>query len=94
MFWESFRVEPLVKGAMLAKLLDPETWSSADFVLRHERTGVVLDDVFSAGGRPPLFLKRDDPLHVSIRGTYTFTPPVRTPSFLGRLGAKLRAFVK
>lgn len=90
MFWERFRVEPLVAGALLEKLFDPELWNKADFALRHERTGSVLESVFSAGGQPPSPVEPDGRLLISIRGTYMFTPPSSTPSALRRLGTKLR----
>ena len=90
MFWESFLVEPLAKDAIPAKLLDADIWSEVDFVLRHERTGIIIENVFSAGGHPPSRLEPNKSLHVRIRGTYTFTPPARPASFLKWIIARLR----
>ena len=93
MFWEGFRVEPLVEGALLDKLGDAEAWGRCEFVMRHERTGIVLEHVFSAGGKAPSGQK-DGLMSVSMRGTYLFAPPAPPDPFVRRVGAALRGLVR
>ena len=77
MFWETFVLEPL--GLPLAACLeDRDAWGLCEFALRHERTGAVLDKVFSPGGAtpdpPPSVATSTRPSCVTLRGTYCFRP--------------------
>jgi hypothetical protein len=92
MFWESFRVEPLRGDALPAVVLDAGAWSRDELTMRHERTGIVMPYVLTAGGRAPSLvpnLARRLARHgscavVEIRGTYSFVAPERRP-LAGRL---------
>lgn len=78
MFWETFLVEPLTVASR-DKVFDAEAWGHVEFVLRHERTGVKLKNVFSSGGHPPR-LDGTGGITVTLRGTFMFSPPDPAPS--------------
>lgn len=87
MFWERFAVTP--HQPEHPALYDRDAWDRCDFILRHERTGILIEDVFSAGRGAPF--ERGGDLAVTLRGTSFFVPPPPTIAHrLARLAHALR----